>query len=122
VLALRGRRVRVVGFMAQMEDAPRGLFYLTRRPVQADESGAGTADLPPQVVRVEVPARAGEEIAWVPELVEAVGALEVGRAEDPEGRVSWVRVVLDAPARASDEPAHSHAREASAPAAGRSHP
>jgi hypothetical protein len=122
VLALRGRRVRVVGFMAQMEDAPRGSFYLTRRPVQADESGAGTADLPPQAVRVEVPGLAGEEIAWVPDLVEAVGALEVGRAEDPEGRVSWVRLILDAPASASQAPGHDHFHEAPAPAAGRSHP
>jgi hypothetical protein len=105
VHALNGRRVRVVGYMARMEGAPRGSFYLTRDAVEADESGAGTADLPPHAVRVEVPRLSGEEIAWVPDLVDAIGTLEVGRAEDSDGRVSWLRVVLDAPGSASRESA-----------------
>jgi hypothetical protein len=97
VEALRGRRVRAVGFMVRMEEAPRGAFYLTRHPVEAEEGGAGTGDLPPGALRVEVPSLASEEVAWVPDVVEAVGRLEVGRAEDAEGRVSWLRVVVDRP-------------------------
>ena len=121
VEALRGRRVRVVGFMAHMEEAPRGAFYLTRHPAEADESGAGTADLPPHAVRVESPRLAGEEIAWMPDLVEAVGTLEVGRAEDPEGRVSWLRVVLDeALPRDATVPPSSH--QVPAPPMGQRHP
>ena len=95
VEALRGRRVRVLGFMARMEEAPRGAFYLTRRPVESEEGGAGTADLPPGALRVEVPRLAGQEIAWAPDVIEVVGTLDVGRAEDAEGRVSWLRVVVD---------------------------
>jgi hypothetical protein len=34
--ALAGRRVRLIGFMAELEDPPRGAFYLTARPVRCD--------------------------------------------------------------------------------------
>ncbi len=97
VEALRGRRVRARGFMVRMEDPPRGAFFLTRYPVDAEEGGAGTGDLPPGALRVEVPRLRGGEVEWVPDVVEAVGTLEVGRAEDADGRVSWLRVVVDAP-------------------------
>ena len=40
LLALDGKRVRIVGFMAQMEEPPRGAFYLCSRPVLAAEGGA----------------------------------------------------------------------------------
>ncbi|MGC4000901.1 MAG: hypothetical protein QM767_26970 [Anaeromyxobacter sp.] len=104
VEALRGRRVRVAGYMARMEDPPRGALYLTLAPIEAEEGGAGTGDLPPGALRVELPALAGEEVPWVPDVIEAVGTLEVGRAEDPGGRVSFLRVVVDA---APSQPAAS---------------
>jgi hypothetical protein len=94
--ALAGRRVRIVGHMVRMELPPRAAFYLAARPVEADESGGGTADLPPSVIRVEVPWIAGE-VPWIEGPVDVVGKLELGRAEDEEGRVSWIRVVLDPP-------------------------
>jgi len=93
-LALAGRRIRIVGHMVRMELPPRAAFYLAARPVDADESGGGTADLPLAAVRVEVPWIAGV-VPRVEGPVEVVGTLEVGRAEDAEGRVSWLRVVLD---------------------------
>jgi hypothetical protein len=95
VEALRGHRIRVAGYMVRMEEAPRGAFYLARYPVEAEEGGAGTGDLPPSALRVEVPTLAGQEVEWIPGPVEVVGNLQVGRAEDPEGRVSWLRVVAD---------------------------
>jgi hypothetical protein len=95
--ALRGARVRVRGYMIQMEDGPRGAFYLATRPIEQDESGAGTGDIPVHSVRVEVP-EASSEIPWRPALVEVVGTLEIGRAEDEDGRVSSVRVILADPA------------------------
>lgn len=115
VQALRGRRVRVVGYMAKMEDAPRGAFYLTRTPVEAEEGGAGTGDLPPGALRVEVPRLAGEEVAWVPDAIEAVGTLEVGRAEDAEGRVSFLRVVVDDARRPDADPKRSVSLETASP-------
>lgn len=96
VEALHGERVRVAGYMVRMEGAPPGAFYLARYPMEAAEGGAGTADLPPGALRVEGSSRAGEEVAWVPGVVEVTGTLEVGRAEDADGRVSWLRVVAAA--------------------------
>jgi hypothetical protein len=111
VEALRGRRVSTVGFMVRMEQAPKGAFYLTRQPAESDEGGAGTGDLPPGALRVEVPQLGGEEIAWVADVVEAIGTLEVGRAEDPDGRVSWLRVVVDARDAAAAPARKTSARE-----------
>jgi hypothetical protein len=117
VEALHGRRVRALGFMARMEEAPKGAFYLTRYPVEAEEGGAGTGDLPPGALRVEIPRLRGEEVAWVPGVVEAVGSLEVGRAEDSEGRVSWLRLVVDAPPPAAPDPSASVRSRTDSPAA-----
>lgn len=37
--SLNGKRVRIVGFMAEMEHQPEGYFYLCSRPILCDESG-----------------------------------------------------------------------------------
>jgi hypothetical protein len=100
VLDLAGKRVRLVGFMAQMELPPRGGFYLTARPVHCDEAGGGTADLPPESVRVVVRSAKGDEVAFLRGPLEITGELEVGNAVDDEGRVSAFRVV-DRPTEAN---------------------
>jgi len=64
--ALRGERVRVRGYMVQMEEAPRGAFYLAARPIEQDESGAGTGDIPVDSVLVKVAGAATAEIPWRP--------------------------------------------------------
>jgi len=46
--------VSIEGFMAQMEAAPVGGFWLCPTPVFQDESGAGTGDLPPTAIFVVV--------------------------------------------------------------------
>jgi hypothetical protein len=97
VEALRGQRVRVRGFMVQLEEPLRGEFYLAPRPVEQDESGGGTADVPVDAVLVRVPGLAEREIPWRGNPVEVEGTLEVGREESPDGRVSWVRVILAEP-------------------------
>lgn len=95
LLGLNGKHVRITGFMAQMEEAPRGAFYLCPRPVFCDEAGGGTADLPPDAVRVIVRSAKGKEIAFTPQLLEATGILEVGNRTDENGVVSAVRLILD---------------------------
>jgi hypothetical protein len=50
----KGRLVAIEGFMAQMETAPSGGFWLCPTPVFQDESGAGTGDLPPTAIFVVV--------------------------------------------------------------------
>ncbi|HEX7624318.1 MAG TPA: hypothetical protein VF400_12155 [Anaeromyxobacteraceae bacterium] len=93
--ALDGKRVRLAGFMVEMELPPRGAFYLVPRPLLADESGGGTADLPPQAVRVVVRSSPGEAIPFVARPSEVTGVLVLGNAVDEEGRVSAIRLVLD---------------------------
>jgi hypothetical protein len=109
--ALAGHRVRLTGFMVKMEDPPRGAFYLAPRPVDCDESGAGTGDLPPEVVRVVVRSSPEEVLPWVPRPLEVTGVLELGPQPDGAGRVSAIRIVLDRPG--AEEP------DSSQPGAGR---
>ena len=97
LLSLNGKRVRLVGFMAQMEQPPLGGFYLCPRPITCDEEGAGTADLPAESVLVIMRAQNGKVVSFRPGVLEATGILEVGNREDADGRVSFVRLVLDGP-------------------------
>lgn len=97
LISLTGKRVRLIGFMSQMEEPPVGAFYLCPRPVLADESGGGTADLPPESVLVIVPSSHGKKILFMPERLETVGILDVGRREETDGRISFIRLLLDKP-------------------------
>ncbi|HYX91709.1 MAG TPA: hypothetical protein VE782_09105 [Myxococcaceae bacterium] len=97
VLSLQGKRVRMVGFMARMEVAPNGGFYLCPRPVLADESGAGTGDLPVESVFVVMSSARGRAVPYRQGLLEVTGRLYVGNRTDQEGRVSAFQIVLDPP-------------------------
>jgi hypothetical protein len=97
LLALAGQRVKLVGFMAKMEIAPKGAFYLTPRPVSCDEEGGGTADLPPEAVYIVVRSSAGKEIAHTPRALEVTGLLEVGYHVEEDDRVTHIRLLLDRP-------------------------
>jgi hypothetical protein len=94
-LALNGQRVRLVGFMAEMELPIKGGFYLVPRPLSLDEAGGGTADLPLESVLVVVPSMEGKVIAPVKGALEGIGRFEVGNRSDDEGRVSNFRLKLD---------------------------
>jgi hypothetical protein len=94
--ALVGKRVRLVGFMAQLELPPRGAFYLVPRPVRCDESGGGTADLPPESVLVISRSSAGQAVPFLAGALDVAGILEVGNQPDSEGRASAFRLRLDA--------------------------
>ena len=94
-LSLSGQRVRLVGFMAQMELPPTGAFYLVPRPIKEDESGGGTADLPLDSVLILVPSEPGKVIEYVPGALEGTGIFEVGNRSDEEGRISNFRLRLD---------------------------
>jgi hypothetical protein len=102
LLALDGKRVRITGFMARMEEAPAGAFYLASRPVVCDEGGAGTGDLPPDAVLVVVPWAAGLEIPFLAGPLEVVGELRIGAPTLPDGMPARIRIVLDLPNVKSD--------------------
>jgi|GEM_PF-1396853 len=95
LLKLNGKHVRIVGFMTQTEEPPKGSFYLVPTPVFSDEEGGGTADLPPQTVRVIVRSSKGQEIPFVARPIEVTGILEVGNHVDDDGQVSAIRLILD---------------------------
>ncbi len=97
LLQLNGKRVRLIGFMVQMETPPTGAFYLYSRPITCDEEGAGTADLPPETVFVIVGSLTGKAVPFIPRAVEVTGILEVGNRQETDGRVSFIRLVLDRP-------------------------
>jgi hypothetical protein len=93
--ALSEKRVRLLGFMADMEQASADALYMVPRPVHCDEGGGGTGDLPPDAVLLTLPSelvRSREHIAGP---VEAVGVLEVGNRADAQGRVANFRLRLD---------------------------
>ena len=91
-----GTAVRLVGYMVQQDKTVPGRFLLAPRPVQMSEHADGEADdLPPATVVVTL---AAEQQGWVVPhvrgLVAVSGLLSVGRVEEPDGRVSWVRLQL----------------------------
>jgi hypothetical protein len=104
LLAADGQRVRVVGFMAQMERPPSDGFYLTRRPLFCDEAGGGTGDLPPDAIRIQVLPARSTSIAFIPGPIEIIGILQLGKKEHPDGWVSHVHILLRDPETAAPGP------------------
>ena len=107
LLFAAGKHVRMVGFMAHMDQPPSGAFYLTSRPVSCDEMGAGTGDLPIDSIRVNV-VPAPKEVTFVPGPIEVTGVLELGRQEEPDGAVSHIRLVLALPSNSSASTPETH--------------
>ncbi|MBI5069456.1 MAG: hypothetical protein HZB56_14570 [Deltaproteobacteria bacterium] len=95
--ALAGSRVRLVGFMARLEEPGSGGFWLAQRPVECDESGAGTGDLPPGAVRVLMDGDPPEPITGP---IAVTGVLELGG----EQQVSFLRLRLDPRPASSPQP------------------
>ncbi|MEO5769941.1 MAG: hypothetical protein ABIS92_16425, partial [Polyangia bacterium] len=110
VLAAAGKRVRLIGFMAHMDLPSGGAFYLTPKPLVCDEAGGGTADLPPEAVRVTVPAARDRQIPFVAGPLEVTGMFALGNQSEPDGRTSSFRLTLDSqtfvhePARGVNSP------------------
>ena len=92
-----GQTVRLTGYMVQNERPALGRFMLTPRPVQMSEHADGDADdLPPATVTVYLDKDQSEFVVpHVRGLVEVSGRLSVGRYEEADGRVSWVRLKLN---------------------------
>jgi hypothetical protein len=96
LLQADGQTVRLTGYMVQAERPAQGHFMLTPRPVRMSEHSDGDADdlpaawamvyLDPEQKDFAVPHQRG--------LMELTGVLHVGRLEEQDGRVSWVRLQL----------------------------
>lgn len=94
--SLAGHRVSIRGYGVAREDSPPGTFLLAPFPAQLHETEYGLADdLPAATVFVEAPAWRGRAIPHRPGLLTVTGVLEIGNREEPDGRISSVRLVLD---------------------------
>jgi hypothetical protein len=93
--ALAASRVRLVGYMVRQEEPQAGGFWLAARPVECDEGGGGTGDLPPGSVRVLLP---GEPAAPVDGPIAVTGLLEVGNDDGRGGPAAAFRLRVDPPA------------------------
>jgi 1-acyl-sn-glycerol-3-phosphate acyltransferase len=91
-----GQTIRLTGYMVQQEGASLGRFMLTPRPVQMSEHADGDADdLPATWVMVYLDESQKDfAVPHVRGRVELSGVLSVGRLEESDGRVSWVRLQL----------------------------
>ena len=94
ILQAQGRQVRLTGYMVQQEKIAPGQFLLAQRPVLISQHADGEADdLPPATVLVELACEQQNQfVAYKRGLIDVVGELDVGRKEDNDGRVSWVRL------------------------------
>jgi hypothetical protein len=93
--SLQGKRVRIVGFMTEMEHQPEGYFYLCSRPILCDESGGGIGELPIDAVRVVVRSSRSQPIKFIAPPLEVTGILELGGQSEFEPDSWAVRVVAD---------------------------
>jgi hypothetical protein len=100
--SLEGKRVRILGFMARQDDPTSGALLLVPRPVNLHEHEYGLADdLPPQTVHVRVPEMADAPVPFTPGPLLLTGRLELGNRREQDGRMSYVRLILDAPTSAT---------------------
>jgi hypothetical protein len=98
LLALDGKRVRILGYMAQQDDPHPGFFMLTPVPVNIAEASDSMADdLPLATLFVHLPPSQANEVAsHQPGLLVLIGTLSVGNREEGDGRISMVQLQLDA--------------------------
>ncbi len=116
--ALKGQRVRIAGFQvvemvgvcnaepnagsvavkarAMLEASVPGRLLLCATPESVNFSHYGLCeDLPPQVVFITVPELFGQPVPQHPGPLLVTGILDVGNKQEPDGRVSSVRLLLD---------------------------
>lgn len=97
LMALHGHRVRLVGYMVREEEPTAGRFLLSPLPVSlGDEDESLSDDLPPTTIYIHLQGVKARSVPYIGGLVKLTGILEVGAQEEGDGRVSSVRLLLDA--------------------------
>lgn len=99
LLNAKDKTVRVKGYMVQEEEPTPGLLMLSVAPVNIPEKEDGPSDdLPGSTLFIHLPAADADKVlAYRPGLWEWAGTLKLGRQEEANGRVSYVRLMLDQP-------------------------
>ena len=95
--AAHAQRVRLTGYMVTQEMPLTGHFFLTPRPMTMSSHADGEADdLPPSTVLVQMPEPdQALPVLATPGLLQLTGRLQVGRFEMLDGRVVWLRLLLE---------------------------
>ncbi len=120
--ALAGKQVRLVGYFvyedwttcacpdeapvpakksrrpaapAWMKHVTPGRAMLASVPTSVSLGHYGLGDeLPPQTAFVQIASRFGEPVAFKPGTYAVMGTLELGNREEPDGRISYVRLAV----------------------------
>lgn len=109
LLALDGKRVRIVGYMVRQSPAPKGTFLLSPLPsALGDEDESLADDLPPTTLAVSLDRSRDLALPMLPGLLAITGTLHVGmRTDAATGRAMPAEIVLDdTPQRALRDYAH----------------
>jgi hypothetical protein len=98
LLSLHGKRVRIPGYMANMERANKRQLIFAPMPLQPQPHEYGHCDdIPATHVLVTVPGNADEQVTYTAGPLLLTGILSVGTYSEG-GETSFVRLLLDAPA------------------------
>ncbi len=97
LLSLKGKRVRLKGYMVVEEEPTPGLFMLSSVPVNIPEKEDGPSDdLPGATAFIHMPKEdANKVLAHRTGLWDLEGTLELGGKEEANGRISYVRLLID---------------------------
>jgi hypothetical protein len=101
-----GQRVQLTGYMVTQETPLSGHFFFTPLPLSMSSHADGDADdLPPSTVLVQLPAAdSALPVLSTAGLLKLTGQLQVGRHEMPDGRIVWIRLLLEPPSRTPAPP------------------
>lgn len=104
LLRLNNQYVRLQGYVVKEEEPLPGLFMMAPMPVAMAELADGPADyLPPATLFVHFQAdNANKFLPHQPGIWTVVGRLELGGKEEPSGRRSYVRLLVDGPTSLRD--------------------
>jgi hypothetical protein len=100
LLSLNGKRVRVLGFVAEMELANKRNIILAPLPLKPQPEEYGLADeIPAAHILVTIPGDPSVQVPFQSGPLLLAGTITVGNST-ADGETSFVRMVLDAPAEA----------------------
>lgn len=98
LLSLDGKRVRIVGFVAEMERASKRDIIFAPVPLKPQPEEYGLADeIPAAHVLATIPGNPDEQVPHVAGPLLLTGILSVGNSTQ-NGETSFVRLLIDAPA------------------------
>ena len=100
--SLDGKKVRILGYMVQMEVRTPGIFLFSPFALELNDAEEGLSDyLHPATLHVLMPENKDQPVTYTRGLMLLTGTLTVGPHEEADGRASCARLQLDPPIRKS---------------------